>query len=122
MLQKYYTFDFLTVHKTIIFIIIFALNMSCKNDQSLQSTPKQPCEKDAVLLLSRLTTKVYPPPSGLNSDSTTCPQFIYWERPFHIGDSLVVEVSQDLGDQIIGSKPVCVTITSKLGDTETYGT
>ena len=48
MLQKYYTFDFLTVHKTIIFIIIFALNMSCKNDQSLQSTPKQPCEKDAV--------------------------------------------------------------------------
>jgi hypothetical protein len=45
---------------------------------------------------------------------------VFTGRPFHVGDTLAVQVSQKFAAAIIGTNPVYVTVTSKFGDRETY--
>lgn len=120
MISKKHLENSLTTQRFLLLSILCALIISCKEDQASQFPQKPLCEKDATLVLSRLTIVTFPPPSGLDSDSIKCPQFNFLERPFHIGDSLAIIVSQNFGAQIIGSKPVCVTISSNFGDSETF--
>lgn len=91
---------------------------TCKHPT--QPPSKFPCEEDAKLALSRFTIVTVPPPPGFGTDSINCPYFDYRDRPFHIGDTLAVMVSQNWGAQIIGDKPVTVTIRTMFGDTESY--
>jgi hypothetical protein len=119
-MNKKHTLSILKTQKSLSLSILCVLLISCKDDHTSQPPEKQLCEKDATLVLSRLTTVTFPPPSGWGTDSVKCPQFNFWERPFHIGDSLAIIVSQNFGAQIIGNKPVYVTISSNLGDTETF--
>jgi len=120
MTDKKYLLRFLGTSKFLLLSILCTLIVSCKDDQPLQPSEEPFCEKDATLILSRLTTVIFPPPPGWDTDSIKCPQFNFWGRPFHIGDSLAIIVSQNFGAQIIGSRPVYVTVTSNFGDTETF--
>jgi len=120
MIRKESISGCLAVWGILLFTFFCILNMGCKDDQTSQPPHRLLCEKDAILVLSRLTIVTFPPPPDLNADSIQCPQFNFWERPFHVGDSLAVMVSQNFGAQIIGSRPVCVTVTSNFGDTETF--
>jgi hypothetical protein len=102
--------------KTMLIILTaFFLFNSCKKEEPTQPEIYGP---EAKLIISKLVTETYPSP--INGDSIQCPNFIFWQRPYHIGDTLAVMVSQDFGAQIIGNKYVFATVTSKLGDSETY--
>jgi len=105
---------------TITVIIVMALLFlnSCKKEE-LSQPVIYPTGPEAILAFSRLVTETYQLPL-VENDSVNCPKFISWQRPFHIGDTLAVAVSQAYGAQIIGTKPVLVTVTSGLGDSETY--
>lgn len=103
----------------LIFISFFFFNTCSDTGTSTEPRSPLPCD-EAKLVLSRLTTIVIPPPPEIGGDSITCPQFIYGPRPFHLGDTLAVIVSQAFGAQVIGSNPVYVNIKSKFGDSETY--
>jgi hypothetical protein len=103
---------------TIINIIVLLLLNSCKKEE-LSQPVIYPTGPEAKLILSRLVTETYPP--VVEGESVQyCPIFIFWNRPYHIGDTLAVLVSQEFGAQIIGNKDVFVTVTSKFGDSETY--
>ena len=106
--------------KDVILCVLCALSVTCKDDQAVQPPRRPHCGKDALLALSRLTMLTLPPPPGTTSDSIKCPLFNFWERPFHIGDTLAVTVSQEMGAQIIGDKPVTVMVRTMFGDTESY--
>ena len=105
------------ISKLIITITLLTLINGCKEEAI--SPIKNEQRPEAKLSLSRLVTESYPSPVD-SSAVVYCPKFIYWGRPFHIGDTLAVVVSQELGAQIIGDKNVSVTVTSKLGDNESY--
>jgi len=100
---------------TFITLLLFS---GCKKEELTE--PVTPITgPEAKLALSKLVTETYSP--VVEGDSVEhCPKFIYWQRPFHIGDTLAILVSQDFGAQIIGAKAVFVTVTSNLGDSETY--
>lgn len=103
--------------KTVLIILTaFFLFNNCKKEEPTQPKINGP---EAKLILSKLVTETYPPLVE-GGDTVYCPNFIFWQRPYHIGDTLAVMVSQDFGAQIIGSKNVFVTVTSKFGDSETY--
>lgn len=92
----------------------------CKKDEIIQPLDKPICIQEGPYF-SRLVIETYPGPPG--GDSIRCPKFIFWNRPFHIGDTLAINVSSRFdfsGAPVIGGKPVFVTATSKLGDSETY--
>lgn len=103
-----------------IFLISLVPLSGCEKDGFVQPPLKPSC-KEGLLLLSRFTVATFPGPPGF--DSIRCPQFIFWQRPFHIGDTLGVIVSQNFdasGAPVVGIKPVYVKVTSKLGDSEIY--
>jgi hypothetical protein len=94
--------------------------IGCKNDEPIQPPEKGPCAVEKILL-SRLTIETYPGPLGF--DSIRCPTFNAGKRPFHVGDTIAVTISNFFGlsnAEPIGSKPVFVTVTSRLGDSETF--
>lgn len=109
------------VQKVTALTIAFLLTLSaCKDNGKIIEPPLTPPCDEAILVLSRLTTIRVPPPPGFVGDSITCPRFILGPRPYHLGDTLVIIVSQAFGAAIIGANPVYVTTTSKFGDSETY--
>ncbi len=107
--------------KFYLFIVInffLILNNGCLEKGVTISNPKGDCIQE-LLRFSKIKFETY-----FDSDtSITCPRFISWERPFRIGDTLCLIVSSEYfktGNPVIWNKPVEVTVTSMLGDEETY--
>jgi hypothetical protein len=96
----------------VITTIILLLLSSCKEeDTPIDSIPIGP---EARLAFGKFVKDIIHP------DPLKCDKIVLAERPYNIGDSVTVIVSQEFGAQIIGTSDVFVTITSKLKDSETY--
>lgn len=110
------------IQKKIIFLltllVIFLLSNGCSDEEIIQDNEKPFCVEEGPTF-SKLKLETY----SDKDTSITCPRFIFWERPFYIGDTLALFVNaryDDSGKPIIFDKPVYVTINSRLGDEETY--
>ena len=106
----------------LIFICVFDLVLfyGCKSANApVQPVDKIPC-KEGRLFFEKI---IIDPDINPLGDSVNCPEFIKGQKPFHIGDTLAIEVDQNFNansEPVIGNKQVLVLITSKFGDRETY--
>jgi hypothetical protein len=95
----------------IVMTIILLLN-NCKEENApIDSIPIGP---EARLAFGKFVKDIIHP------DPLKCDKIILAERPYYIGDSIAIIISQEFGAQIIGTSDVFVTITSKLKDSEKY--
>ncbi|HEX2983175.1 MAG TPA: hypothetical protein VHO28_06490 [Ignavibacteriales bacterium] len=102
-----------------IILLIGFIIASCKKEETVQPPIQYPCE-EARFGFAQFTIQTH---QIEGYEPVRCPEFWSINGSFSIGDTLAIIVSQTFNagyKPVIDGKPVYVTITSKLGDSEKY--